>query len=248
MNRDEKPFFVGYLAVPSRLKGFLIGVMALFVVLMGTMGLVVGVTQDDPGAGAFRFDYGAQTVTGIVQNTPYPTLYVTKGNDRIKAGHTMMLAGPAKNGAQGRTKKFDGQSAVVTGIVLERGSLDMLQVRNVKADENTPTQVPSEDLGTWKLSGEICDGKCLAGAMRPGRGLAHKACANLCLLGGVPPVFVTSQPVEGVEFLMIGNSDGGVLSPVMLDNVGAYISIEGQVIRRGDILLFLVDDTTIEVL
>ena len=248
MKRDDKPFFVGYLPVPARLKGFLIAVTALFVVLMATMGLVLGATQDDPGPGAFRFDYGPQTVTGIVQNAPYPTLFVTKGNDRIKAGHTMMLAGPAKNGAHGRTAKFDGKSAVVTGIVLERGTIDMLQVRNVQADDQDPQDVPSQDLGTWKLTGEICDGKCLTGAMRPGRGLAHKACANLCLLGGVPPVFVTSQPVEGVEFLMIGNGDGSALSPTMLDHVGAYISIQGQVVRRGDLLVFLVDDTTIEVL
>ena len=248
MKLPKKPFFVGYLPVPTALKGFLIGVMALFIVLMGAMGLVVGATQDDPGSGAFRFDYGAQTVTGIVQNAPYPTLYVTQGNDRIKAGHTLMLAGAAKRGAQRRTAPHEGKSAVVTGIVLERGSIDMLQVRSVKADDQDPAPVPSQDLGVWRLTGEICDGKCLAGAMRPGRGLAHKACANLCLLGGVPPVFVSSQPVEGTEFLMIGDSGGGAVSPLMLDYVGVYISVEGQVVRRGDLLLFLVDDTTIKVL
>ena len=159
-----------------------------------------------------------------------------------------MLAGAAKRGAQRRTAPHEGQSAVVTGIVLERGSIDMIQVRSVKADDQDPAPVPSQDLGVWRLTGEICDGKCLAGAMRPGRGLAHKACANLCLLGGVPPVFVSSQPVEGTEFLMIGDSGGGAVSPLMLDYVGVYISVEGQVVRRGDLLLFLVDDTTIKVL
>ncbi len=249
MNK-KAPFFVGYFPVPKALQMFLIIVALSFVAAWVSLGFIIGATQDNPGNGAFRFDYGRQTVTGIVDMNPYPLLHVTKGNDRIKPGHSLMLSGSGKSGVMRRVSKLDGQLAKISGIILQRGSIDMLQVASrskalVQVAGNAP-DIPLEDLGRWKLAGEICDGKCLVGAMRPGRGLAHKACANLCITGGVPPVFVTSQPVEGNEFLLMGSADGGEISPVLLDHVGAYITVEGRVERRGDILIFLVDDETIE--
>ena len=112
---------------------------------------------------------------------------------------------------------------------------------------DTP-EIAVEDLGRWKLTGEICDGKCLAGAMRPGRGLAHRACANLCLVGGVPPVFVSSAPIDDEEFLLIGGPDGGPLPAAMLEYTALYISVEGRIERRGGMLVFLIYPDTVEVL
>jgi len=84
--------------------------------------------------------------------------------------------------------------------------------------------------------------------MRPGTGLAHKACANLCLIGGIPPVFVSTQPVEGSEFLLIGGPDGGELPRAAYDRVGQFISVEGDLERRGDLLVLLIDPKTMAVL
>ena len=63
-----------------------------------------------------------------------------------------------------------------------------------------------------------------------------------------PPVFVSSQPVEGSEFLLIGGSDGGPIPDSLLDLTALYISIEGRIERRGDLLVFLVDPGSAEVL
>ena len=98
------------------------------------------------------------------------------------------------------------------------------------------------------MAGEICDGKCLAGAMRPGNGLAHKACANLCLLGDIPPVFATTGPVEGERFLLFAGPDGGPMDAGMLDHTSVLIEIEGEVLRRGDLLIFHADPATMKVL
>jgi hypothetical protein len=84
--------------------------------------------------------------------------------------------------------------------------------------------------------------------MRPGRGLAHKACANLCLIGGVPPVFVSSQAVEGSEFLMIAGADGAALPAAAYDHVGQFLSLEGNIEQRGDVLVFSVDLNSLELL
>ena len=249
MSDKHPPFFVGYLPAPDGLRHWLLVVCAIFVVGLAGIGLTMGTAQDDPGPGAFRFDYGRQTVMGVIELTPYPIVRVTVGNDRIEPGTTLMLAGQGKSSVQSRALPLEGQLVKVSGIILQRGTLNMLQLRGGRnglsaADGDAPAQAV-KPLGRWKLAGEICDGKCLNGAMRPGTGLAHKACANLCLIGGVPPVFVSSQPVDGSEFLLITGPDGTELPKSLYDNVGSFITIEGDIERRGDVLVFSVDPTTV---
>ncbi|MEM7056475.1 MAG: hypothetical protein AAF557_02700 [Pseudomonadota bacterium] len=252
MTRQDEPFFVGYLPAPAQSRRFLLTAGISTVAGFMGAGALIGITQDDPGQGAFRFDYGRQTVTGVLELNPYPLVRVTEGNDRIPIGHTLMLAAGGKRGLMNRARNLDGKLVTVSGIVLQRGDLDMLQVRGGKqglgpADGATPP-LSREDLGRWRIAGEICDGKCLAGAMRPGRGLAHKACANLCLIGGIPPVFVSTQPIDGTEFLLVGGPDGGALPASVYNQVGQFISAEGKVERRGDLLVFLIDPNTVAVL
>ncbi len=249
---EKTPFFVGYLPVPQGLRRFLLVAVLGVIALFGVVGLVIGSTQDAPEQSGFRFDYGRQTVTGVIEMTPYPILRVTEGNDLIMPGKTLMLAGQGKNGIDARTGPMAGGLATVTGIVLQRGTIDMLQLlpgqRGIKVAEGEAQPIETEALGRWKLAGEICDGKCLNGAMRPGRGLAHKACASLCLLNEVPPVFVSTQPVEGREFMLITGPDGTPLPDMAYDFIGQFVSLEGDLERRGDILVLRMDAATLEVI
>jgi len=64
----------------------------------------------------------------------------------------------------------------------------------------------------------------------------------------VPPVFVSSQPVEGSEFLLIAGPDGGPLPKKVYDQVGLFISVEGVIERRGDLLVFRIDPDSIAAL
>jgi len=251
-HKEDSPFFVGYLNAPKALQLFLWTISFAAIALSAGLAYVISTTQDDPGPGAFRFDYGRQTVTGVIERTPMPILHVTQGNERIPTGHTLMMSGPGKNGVMNRQAAKHGAVVQASGVLLERGTLDMMQVRGgrnglkaAEGDGEIPAPVP---LGRWKLAGEICDGKCLAGAMRPGRGLAHKACANLCIIGGVPPVFVSSQEVEGSEFLMIAGPEGADISDAIYGYMAQYISVEGEIARHGDLLVFAMDPETIEVL
>jgi len=248
---DKDAFFIGWASPPKSLREFLLFTAVLLVVGFVSLSLVIGGTKPDPGPGAFRFDWGPQTVTGIMRSEPYPTILVTEGNQRIPTGHTLMLSGQGKRGVQERAAPLEAQLVEVTGIVMKRGTLDMLQVGGrpdaLKAAEGERTGAPGDELlGRWQLTGEVCDGKCLAGAMRPGTGLSHKACANLCLIGGVPPVFVSAGKVEGTEFLLMANADGGPLDGRMYDLVGRLSTLEGNVVRRGDLLIFQADLGTAE--
>jgi len=251
MKKDTTPFFVGYLKPAKKLRQFLLAVGLGLAILLTVSGLVIGSTQDEPEDAAFRFDYGPQTVTGVVEMLPYPILHVTKGSKRVPEGETLMLAAGGKSGVMGRTKKFKDKSVQATGVILERGALNMLQLRGgkrgLKAAEGNATPPEPQPLGKWKLAGEICDGKCLAGAMRPGRGLAHKACAALCLIGDIPPVFVSSKPIEGSEFMLVLGADGGPMPKSAYDYIAQYISVEGDVTRHGSLLVLRIDPETIEV-
>lgn len=91
------------------------------------------------------------------------------------------------------------------------------------------------------MTGEICDGKCAAGSMRPGDGLAHKACANLCISGGLPPVLVMDLPVAGSTVVLIAGPDGGPMPKALYDLVALPVQIEGQLERRDDLLVFRAD-------
>ena len=117
----------------------------------------------------------------------------------------------------------------------------------MEAGEGEPpptfTPAPPEPLGRWRLIGEICDCKCHLGAMRPGDGLAHKACANLCISSGAPPIFVTQEDgaVAGETFLLMADQDGGPLRTTSATTWRSSSSLEGEVERLDDLLVFKVD-------
>ena len=244
---DNTPFFVGYLPVPHALRTFLVPVGVLLVLGLALVGYMMGTAQDDPGnAGPF----GRQTVKGVIELTPYPLLHVTEGNQRIQPGQTFLMSAGGKAGVGDRAQPLVGQLARASGVILERGALSMLQLRGgrngLQAADGDATAPAPISHGRWKLAGEICDGKCLAGAMRPGRGLAHKACANLCLIGEVPPVFVSTGPVLGQEFLLITGPDNTFLPDAAYDFIAQYVTVEGEITQHGDLLRFAIDPATLE--
>ncbi len=244
----KSSFFIGWATPPGSLRAFLVSTAVCVVLAFAGLGWLLAATQDDPGDGAFRFDWGQQTATGVLTNGPYPVLHVTD-SDRWHAGHALLLAGQGKRGVRAQAAGRDGALVTISGIALKRGDLDMVQVRGgpdgiVPADGPVPVPV-RVDLGRWRITGEICDGKCYAGAMRPGQGIAHKACANLCLIGEIPPLFVATDDVAGAEILLIGGPDGGPLPDALLARVAELIEIEGQVARIGALTVVYVDPGTV---
>lgn len=186
-------------------------------------------------------------MTGIFEARPYPILRVPASTNR--PARAVMLAGQSKIGVESADAMLDGRWVAAGGVFVKRGDMDMLLVGDADLLVADPAPAPAIlpaaiPLGRWRLTGEICDGKCYAGAMRPGTGLAHKACANICLRGGVPPVFVSTAPIEGRGFFLMANGDGGPLPARFLDYTAVPIELEGTIERRDDLMILRVDPSS----
>lgn len=246
-------FFVGWRGPDRSQSRFLALVAAAVVAGAGLLGFAVAGGMGDASAGLYRlasvagaaeapppepWDFGA-TLRGRVTDRPYGLLHLP-ADAAHPHGRTVLLSGAGKTGAPVRA----GEATVeLSGGLLRRGTIEMLALfADPAPTEDAALPVPAPvPLGRWRAAGEICDGKCAAGAMRPGTGLSHRACANLCLSGGVPPVFAAAAPVAGSLFLLLADADGGPLPDGLFDLVALPVELEGDVERIGSLLVFKVD-------
>ncbi|MBX2853872.1 MAG: hypothetical protein KTR21_02730 [Rhodobacteraceae bacterium] len=254
VHREKDDFFVGYMGrLPEATRGAITAFVVCFLAAFVGGALALGAAQGDPGEAG---PAGAVTLRGVIYAQPYPHLRMPPEAGR-PLGRTIALnSARGKRGVQAEATELFGQTVEVTGGRLLRGEVETLQVgwrrgahRIVAVEEEMASRLtPVEPLGRWRIAGEICDSKCYLGVMRPGRGLAHKACANLCVIGGAPAVFVAAGPIEGDEFLLLADAGGGPLPPAYRDLTALLISVEGELERRGELLVFKVDLSTAETL
>ena len=181
------------------------------------------------------------TLVGTLTGNPYPIVMLPP-DVTYPRGHGVLLTGDGKHGAIFDRALLEGARVEVKGVLMKRGALDMLVMGEAPTLlESRGLRPVAVALGRWRLVGEICDGKCAAGAMSPGTGLAHKACANLCLFGEVPPVFVSAAPLEGQQFFVIADEHGRALGDRVRDVVAMRVAVEGEVERHGDMLVLRTD-------
>lgn len=244
-------FFIGWAsATPPRLRRFSRIVAGLVLAVFILLGVLLGAVADDPAGADFALGPGqsplalpeSETVTGRFVAAPYPMLLLPP-DARHPRGRAMLLAGGGKYGLANGYAALDGRQVGARGFITARGTLAMLATDDLPVPSDQPAgPAPDvEPLGRWRLAGEICDGKCASGAMRPGAGLSHRACATLCIAGDIPPVFVSTAPVAGHGFLLLAGPDGGPMPAALRDRIGLRIVLEGRVERMGDMLVFRAD-------
>jgi hypothetical protein len=239
----REDFFIGYsTSVPTRLVRFLVPLAVAFLLASGAAAFLISSTINDTGSGTYGEDVD---LVGWLQAAPGPILRVPADPQR-GAAHALLLNGDGKSGVSSRARELDGRLVRVKGTLLHRGSIDMLATREEDMQPEAGTRdgpAAARSLGRYRLNGEICDGKCSLGAMRPGSGLAHKACANLCLTGGVPPVFVSTGPVAGASFMLLTGPGGKALSDKVYDLMALRVALDGEIVSIDDLLVFEVDLT-----
>jgi hypothetical protein len=248
--RDE--FFIGWLPVPRNYARFLRWVIVGLLLAAGGTAATLAFHQRDPGTGRWDSDT-LVTLDGIAYTRPYAMIRVP-GEDAGAAPRTLLLVEDGKFSALPRVEQFvqgrlDGQPVRVTGTVLHRDGRGMLELADGEKGMRRLTQEEERQLPPlgWPspvvlaeritLRGEIIDPKCYLGAMKPGGGKTHKACAMLCISGGVPPMLVTRDPDKHETFYLVTTADGGLANELVVDFVGEPVEVSGRLERHGDLLL-----------
>ena len=244
MSAPHEDFFIGWTdRLPPRDRGFIARVALGFLAAMLLLALGLARTMDDSGGGSGDWIAGEQTFRGTITGQPYALLHLPPDAAHPQ-GHAMMLAMVGKYPVV-VPPEWEGRGLEVKGWLVRRGALEMVQMTAEPRLVELPAASRAvEKLGRWRITGEICDGQCYAGLMRPGTGIAHRACADFCLQGGVPPVFVATAPVAGSSFLLMGDPSGGPVGAAMYPYVGLRVRLDGEVERRGDMLVFRPDFST----
>jgi hypothetical protein len=233
---DRDPFFIGWLPMPRRYARFLVPVALALVAAAGVAGVILARGQRSPGPGTWADD--VTTFTGVVYAEPYAMIRVPgEGGTPL----TLLLVNEGKFGAKDRVRALDGKPARVGGTLLARDGRGMLELADgdaglqpaelAEADRAALRRPEPRQLGTVTLGGEIVDSKCYLGAMKPGGGRTHKACAVLCLRGGIPPLFAGR---DGTLRLLV-DAGGGPLHPAHCDRAADPIELTGAAEEWGDL-------------
>ena len=199
MNDLDKEFFVGYLPMPDGLKRFYKPLTALLLLIAAGFAYWTSSSQQSAGEGQWYLS-GTESVSGFLSLSPYPVLHTSGANPR-----SIMLVMQGKQAASAFVKSMEGQHVELNGFLIERGGWSLLEMRG--ADDVQASAAPAgarapinKPLESVTLSGEIVDSKCFMGVMKPGEGKVHRACAAMCIAGGIPPVLVVEKS-DGKRFV-----------------------------------------------
>jgi hypothetical protein len=253
----DEDFFIGWLPIPPSTRRFLRPAVIVLLLTVAVAAIVVALSQHNPGAGEWNTD-SASTFDGMVTATPYAMMRVA-GERPGDPPRTILLVEEGKFGARPRVERLlagnpAGWRAVrASGTVLHRDSRWMLELAEGEGSLQalTPAEKfpglaapPAEVLSVQTtLTGEIIDPKCYLGAMKPGGGKTHKACAALCIAGGIPPMFVTRDTNRQETYHLLTTADGGPANEAVQPFVGDSVNVTGRLERHGDMLfLRLVSD------
>ena len=242
--RDSNDFFVGYLSLPTRLSRFYKILIPILFLLGIAVALWLASGQKSPGKGIADLS-GQQQMTGYLTIDPYPVLHGVGPDQR-----SVLLVHQTKTSANELVLPYANQWVNLSGFALQRGGWSMLQL----PPNSEITQAPAiagvdltlTVLDNLTFEGEIIDSKCFLGAMKPGGGKVHRACASLCLRGGVPPMLVVKD-AQGDRFgYLLMNEDDSSASVQLSEIVAVPIRVTGQLVQRGDLQYMRLNTNNIE--
>jgi hypothetical protein len=233
--RENDEFYVGYLPVPAGQSCFLRRIVAVLLLGVATIGVAFAIGQRDPGPAVWQSD-SVQTFNGVVRLHPYPTLEMSSPGGRVTS---LLLVDQGKRGVLDRVRDLDGRHVSVHGHRLQRESLQLIELADeanpitIAGELAAPASGPAVRPDRVTLQGEIIDPKCHGGTMKPGDGKTHKACAVLCIRGGIPPIFASPLTDGSLRYYVILDRDGRPLSGESLEAILPFVADPVQVI--GDI-------------
>jgi hypothetical protein len=151
-------------------------------------------------------------------------------------GSSVLLVAPFKHGADSLASPFEGAVVRLSGSLIERGRLRMVEIQpgsmervDAAADHSDAAHLPApeDERPPVSVRGEIVDGKCWLGVMKPGRGTVHRACARLCVRGGIPPLIVFRDGEGVLRTALVTTTDGDRVGVDILRYVARPVEVTG---------------------
>jgi hypothetical protein len=142
-----------------------------------------------------------------------------------------------------------GQWVELWGSVYGRGDIRVMNVRRGLPISPSPaTQPPLDQLeglgqsmGPVSLVGEIVDGKCFSGVMKPGKGKVHRGCAIRCISGGVPALFHTVVEGGNPSDLLLVDRKGRPVNDRVAHLIADRIRIHGELFQLDQLFVLQSD-------
>jgi len=232
--RRSGEFYVGYLPIPRGLLRVNRWAAALALAGLAAVAASLAFVQDPPGDGVWETT--TTEIAGRVALRPAPMIFSSGDEGALRA---TLLVDFNKHGAAPRLEQLGAETLTVRGTRLARRGVEMLELLPTP-EAARPTQgdaPPTPMLPEWRragvetLRGEIVDTKCYLGAMKPGVGRAHQACARLCIRGGIPPSLLTTSKRGDARLLLLVGPNGEPINESVLPHVGIPIELRGEVRR-----------------
>jgi len=226
--------YVGYLPVPRGV--LLFARISVLVLLCAAAALAVLWSRAQSNPGAAVWDDGAiRAYHGTVVVDPYAMLLP---DGAALSPIPLLIVEMGKRGGGQRAIPFAGQHVRINGWHLQRDGREMIELAPdedaVVAEDGRRASITEQSLGRVTLRGEIVDSKCYLGAMKPGDGKTHKACATLCITGGIPPMLVTSE--ASPRYLIITDASGNPMPDSWRTFIADPVQVTGEMVNVGGLL------------
>ncbi len=245
ITRADEPIYVNYLPMHRAIRraSTVFAIVAMSALL--AFAAAWSASRANPGP-AIWDDGVARTFTGALITAPYPMLITT--DEATGRPRAMLLVEVGKRGTQERFAALPSPAPAQTtlsGWVLSRDGRTMLELEPEQAQRTStiaPAPIDGEsvhhqipDSASVRLRGQIVDAKCYLGAMKPGDGKSHKACATLCIRGGIPPVLICQTPGQPATSYVLQGPDGSLLPASVLHLIADPVEVTGEVSVIADI-------------
>lgn len=232
----EDGLYVGSLPTPRRDRRALRLIVPT--ILWGLCAISALIAANLAPAGDGIWDSDTTTLHGALVADPYPGVIHQDDNGFT----TTFLVEAGKHGARDTLRRGSGRPIAVEGFLIHRDGRRVMELLPGPDGVKAKTQArftrtpPATALGTATLRGEIVDYKCYMGAMKPGHGLTHRACATLCISAGIPPALVTTDAAGRHTYYILRTADRQPINQDVLPLVATPVEITGTVVREADVL------------
>lgn len=239
--RQDDALYVGYLPAPAAHARFVRTLYAVLILCVIALGSAFALSMRDPGDAVWSSSR-AREWRGVMVAAPYPMLLP----DGQNGGRPLLIVELGKFGADRRAAPHVGNYVQLRGWLLERDGRQMIELVP-EADAITPlgvahVRVDASPTAHVVIRGEIVDAKCYYGAMKPGDGKGHKACAALCIGNGLPPILVATDERGARRYILLTDGRGDSARDAVLEFVGEPVEVRGALRARHGVETLAIDD------